>query len=84
RATEYPRDSSVPALFEQVAAASGDVVAVTAADATLTYGELNARANLLARHLRSLGVQPGDRVGLSLPRSSEVPVALLAILKAGA
>ncbi|RKH24695.1 non-ribosomal peptide synthetase, partial [Corallococcus sp. CA031C] len=49
----------------------------------LTYRELDARANRLAHHLRSFGVGPETRVGLFLERSLDVPVALLAILKAG-
>ncbi|RKG88709.1 amino acid adenylation domain-containing protein, partial [Corallococcus terminator] len=49
----------------------------------LGYGELNARANQLAHHLRALGVGPGRRVGLALERSPELVVGLLAILKAG-
>jgi amino acid adenylation domain-containing protein len=50
----------------------------------LTYGELDRRANRLARHLQVAGVWPGDRVALLLERSVEMVVALLATLKAGA
>ena len=50
----------------------------------MTYGELERRANQLARFLRSRGVRRGDCVGLWLPRSIDVYVALLGILKAGA
>jgi amino acid adenylation domain-containing protein len=57
--------------------------AVTYEDAALTYGELNARANRLARHLRSLGVGPDVLVGLAVERSLEMVVGLLGILKAG-
>ena len=53
------------------------------ADATLTYAELNARANRLAHRLIALGVGPDVRVGLYLPRTPEVVVAVLAVLKAG-
>ena len=50
----------------------------------LSYGELDRRANQLARHLRATGVRPGDRVALLLERSTEMVVALIATLKAGA
>ena len=51
---------------------------------SLTYHELNTRANQLAHHLQGLGVQPDDLVGICLERSAWLPVALLGILKAGA
>ncbi|MGW2843039.1 amino acid adenylation domain-containing protein [Streptomyces sp. NPDC001493] len=51
---------------------------------SLTYAELNARANRLARHLRTLGARPDTVVALSVPRSVELIVTLLAILKTGA
>jgi amino acid adenylation domain-containing protein/FkbM family methyltransferase len=50
---------------------------------SLTYGELEARANRLARRLIALGVRPETRVGVCLERSPELPLALLAVLKAG-
>ncbi|MGC4029172.1 MAG: LLM class flavin-dependent oxidoreductase [Steroidobacteraceae bacterium] len=51
---------------------------------SLTYGELNSAANRLARHLQSLGVKRGDLVGIQVPRSLEMVVALQAVHKAGA
>src|SRR5450631_265041 len=57
--------------------------AVVYEDASLTYGELNARANQLARHLRSLGAGPGVLVGLMVERSLEMVIGMLGILKAG-
>jgi amino acid adenylation domain-containing protein len=83
RVTESVRDS-VPALFQAAAAATPDAVAVRADGAALTYAELNAAANRLARHLRAHGVGVDGRVGVSMERSAELVVALLAILKAGA
>ncbi len=58
-------------------------VALTSADGTLTYAELNARANRLARHLRRLGIGPEVLVGLCAGRSSAMVAGLLAVLKAG-
>ena len=52
-------------------------------DVELTYMQLNARANQLARHLRANGVVPDVMVGLCVLRSVEMIVGLLAILKAG-
>ncbi|HSU14717.1 non-ribosomal peptide synthase/polyketide synthase [Longimicrobium sp.] len=81
--TEYPRDLSIHRLFEHVAAARPDAVALRTDAGTVTYGELNARANRLARRLIALGVAPESRVGVAMERSPELIAALLAILKAG-
>ncbi len=69
--------------FEEQAALRPEADAVVCEDRRLTYGELNARANQLARHLRALGVDGGSTVALWLDRSVEVVVCLLAVLKAG-
>ncbi|MEV6974195.1 amino acid adenylation domain-containing protein [Kitasatospora sp. NPDC093806] len=71
-------------LFEQAADRHGDRPAVSDPDETLDYAELDRRANRLAHTLRARGVRPGDRVGLLLERTVAVPVAILAVLKAGA
>ncbi|KAM3097684.1 condensation domain-containing protein [Phormidesmis sp. 146-12] len=60
-----------------------DAVAVTFGHQTLTYRQLNHRANQLAHYLQSWGLQSGDRVGIDSDRSLETIVGLLAILKAG-
>jgi amino acid adenylation domain-containing protein len=60
-----------------------EAAALTFEGSTLTYRELDLRANRLAHHLRSLGVGVEDRVGLCLERSHAMVVALLAVLKAG-
>ena len=52
-------------------------------EASLSYGELNRRANQLAHHLRALGVKPDERVAICVERSLEMVVGLLGILKAG-
>ncbi|HEV2847140.1 MAG TPA: amino acid adenylation domain-containing protein, partial [Thermoanaerobaculia bacterium] len=70
-------------LIEVWADRTPDAVAAVAGEESLTYGELEARANRVARRLRDLGVGPEVRVALSLPRSPAGVVALLGILKAG-
>ncbi|MBV9109117.1 MAG: amino acid adenylation domain-containing protein, partial [Gemmatimonadetes bacterium] len=82
--TAYPRDASIHRLFEAVAAAAPYSLALRNDAGTVTYAELNARANRIARRLAALGVAPGDRVGVSMERSPELIATLLAILKAGA
>ncbi|HYR06581.1 MAG TPA: amino acid adenylation domain-containing protein, partial [Longimicrobium sp.] len=79
----YPGESSIHALFAGQAARTPDAVAVVMENESLTYGEVDARANRLASHLAALGVGPETRVGLCLERGPEMVVALLAILKAG-
>jgi amino acid adenylation domain-containing protein len=80
----YPRDATLPALFERQAAAHPAAVALYWGEQAITYAELNRRANGLAQMLRRQGIETGAVVGLCLRRSPEMIVALLAILKAGA
>jgi len=70
-------------LFEAHAALAPGAPALTSDGRHVTYGELNARANRLARRLRALGVRAGVPVGLYADRSVEMVVGLLAVLKAG-
>ncbi|WP_329372864.1 non-ribosomal peptide synthase/polyketide synthase [Streptomyces sp. NBC_00669] len=77
-------ESGLPALFEQQVRANPAAVALTDGEVTLTYGQLNARANQLAHALADRGVGPEQLVALALPRSAELVVAVLAVLKAGA
>jgi non-ribosomal peptide synthetase-like protein len=70
--------------FERTADATPDRVALECAGRTLSYADLDTRANQLAHLLDQRGVRPGARVGLLLERSVELYVALLATLKAGA
>ncbi|WP_217441728.1 non-ribosomal peptide synthetase [Myxococcus sp. CA039A] len=76
-------DSTLPEVFARVVARSPDKTALLFGEDVLTYGQLDARSNQLAWHLRALGVSTDSRVALSLERSFDLVVALLAILKAG-
>ncbi|MBZ5536433.1 MAG: amino acid adenylation domain-containing protein [Acidobacteriia bacterium] len=80
---DYPRDVTLTQLFEAQAARTPQRVAVVAEDKTLTYSQLNTRANQLGAALRACGVRPDSIVGLYLERSSNLLVALLGVLKAG-
>ncbi|WP_275346325.1 non-ribosomal peptide synthetase [Xenorhabdus bovienii] len=80
---DFPQDALIHQLFESQAAHSPDATAVVFEDQTLSYGELNRRANRLAHHLIALGVRPDDRVAICIERSPELVVSLLAVLKAG-
>ena len=70
-------------LFEEQVRKTPDALAVVFGDVSLSYRELNRRANQLAHYLRALGVQPDARVAICLERSLEMTVALVAVLKAG-
>ncbi len=80
----YPADVCVHQLFEEQVDRTPDSPALVYEDETLTYAELDARANQLARHLRAEGIGPEHIVGLYLERCSEMVIAMLATLKAGA
>lgn len=71
-------------VFEARAAHAPDAPAVTFEGETLSYAEANRRANRIAHTLRALGVQRGARVALHLPRSLDLPLAILGTMKAGA
>jgi amino acid adenylation domain-containing protein len=83
-AAEFPRETAIHHLFETQAARTPDAVAVAHGTSTVTYAELNARANRIAHHLAALGVEAGERVVIMLPRSIDLIAAELATLKAGA
>jgi amino acid adenylation domain-containing protein/non-ribosomal peptide synthase protein (TIGR01720 family) len=82
-AGEQRLDQTIHGLFAEQAKARGDAPALTFAGQTLSYAQLNRRANQLAWMLRERGVGPQVRVGLALERSLDMVVGLLAILKAG-
>ncbi|MEU5791514.1 amino acid adenylation domain-containing protein [Micromonospora purpureochromogenes] len=79
-----PAFRSVIERVQRQAAATPDAVALVCEGVSLTYAELNAAANRLARVLVARGAAPEARVALALPRSPELLVAVLAVLKSGA
>ena len=83
-ARPYPRDVAAHTLFERAAQVHPDAVAVCRSPAAVTYAQLEARANRLARHLRGIGVERGDIVAIQISASVDMVVAMLAVLKAGA
>jgi len=80
-ATGYP--DNLVTIFEQQVQSNPDRVALSYQDKTLTYAELNDRANNIAIHLINLGVMPEEVVGIQSYRSFELVIGLLGILKAG-
>ncbi|KIZ17550.1 amino acid adenylation domain-containing protein [Streptomyces natalensis] len=80
----YPDGSSVKELFERCAARRPEAIAVIHRGTVVSYAELNRLANCLADRLRKDGLRPGQTVGVSLDRSVELIVALLAVVKCGA
>jgi len=82
-AHQFSSNLLVHQLFEQQTALRPDAPALHFEDQTLTFGEINSRANQLARHLLDSGLEPEARVGVMLPRTPDALVALLAIFKAG-
>ena len=81
--SEFPRDLCLHQLFHQRVRRCPDAPAVVFDGRHLTFAALDARANRLAHHLRSLGVGPNVVVGLCVERSFEMVVGLLAIAKSG-
>ena len=71
------------ALFEAQVARAAEAVAISFGDTALSYGELNRRANQLAHYLIGEGLGPEGSVGIALPRSLEMWIAVLGVLKAG-
>ncbi len=80
---EYPSERCIHELFEEQVRRTPEAAAVVCEEVTLSYEQLNARANRLAHYLREQGVEPDTRVGICVERGPEMIVALLAILKAG-
>jgi len=82
-AAPVPGDATIARLFEDQAARTPGARAIRCGPETVRYGELDARANRLARLLRGRGIRRGVVVGLCLSRSIDMVVAMLAVLKAG-
>ncbi|MEO1131739.1 MAG: amino acid adenylation domain-containing protein, partial [Cyanobacteria bacterium J06639_1] len=82
-AQKVPVGASAIALFEDRAAATPDEIALVEGQQSLTYAQLNAKANQLARYLQKQGVTTETRVGICCQRSLDLLVGLLGILKAG-
>ncbi|WP_367084772.1 amino acid adenylation domain-containing protein [Pseudomonas sp. HOU2] len=80
---DCPLDQPLHRLFEAQVRRKPEAIALQSAQGTLTYLELNQRANRLAHHLRELGVQPDSRVAICVERGLDLIVGLLGILKAG-
>nr|WP_225872653.1 non-ribosomal peptide synthetase/type I polyketide synthase [Pedobacter frigoris] len=79
----YPEDQSLPQLISDVVAMYPDHSALTFKDVSFTYSELNAKANQLAALLIENGLKKGDKIAVSLDRSAELVVGILAAIKAG-
>ncbi|KAK3807086.1 MAG: hypothetical protein J3Q66DRAFT_392743 [Benniella sp.] len=79
----YPAELCIHQLFEQQVECTPQSTALVFNNQSLTYTELNVRANRLAHHLIGLGVQPETRVAICVERSTAMIVGVLAILKAG-
>jgi tyrocidine synthetase-3 len=81
--TEYPKDKTIHQLFEEQVEKTPDNIAIVFENRQLTYRELNAKSNQLARTLRNKGVKPDGIVAIMVEHSLEMVVGILGILKAG-
>ena len=80
----YAPESAFPRIFEQQVDRAPQAPALFFEERMLTYGEVNARANQLARYLQRLGVRRGQTIALCLPRAPETIIAVLTAWKMGA
>lgn len=80
----WPSETRIEALIARQALLSPDAIAVSAGAQHLSYRDLDARANVLAAHLRTLGAGPGNLIGLACGRNEHMLVGLVGILKSGA
>jgi amino acid adenylation domain-containing protein len=82
--TDYPRQETIHRLMEAQVCRTPSQTALVCRGHSLTYRELNAKANQVARFLRSVGVEAGARVGIFMEHSLEMVIGLFGVLKAGA
>ena len=80
---DFPADKCLHEMFEDQVSKTPDATALVFEGSSISYAELNRRANQLAHHLRALGVKPDARVAICIERSFEMVVALMAVIKAG-
>ncbi|KAG0195354.1 hypothetical protein BGX28_001594, partial [Mortierella sp. GBA30] len=80
---DYPDDLCLHNLFEQQVERTPEAIAVVHGDQSMTYAELDTRANSLAHQLIELGVKPDNLVAICVERSLAMIIGILAILKAG-
>lgn len=80
---DYPKDKALHNLFEKQVKLAPESIALIFEGNSLTYRELNEKANSLARVLADRGVKPGDTVGMITERSVEMIIGMLGVLKAG-
>ncbi|MBJ7312354.1 amino acid adenylation domain-containing protein, partial [Rugamonas sp. CCM 8940] len=83
-ARPYPDDKLIHQLFEAHAARTPEALALVFGEASLSYAQLNRKANQLAHRLRALGIGPDQLVAVAAERSLEMVIGVLAVLKAGA
>jgi amino acid adenylation domain-containing protein len=79
----YPEDKTVVCLFEEQVAKAPDNIAMTFEGQSLTYGELNVKANAIAIRLRDMGIRPGDYVAMMTRRSMELVIGIYGVIKSG-
>ena len=80
---DYPKDRCVHQLFEEQATKTPDTIALVYQEQSLSYAELNTRANQLAHYLMDNGLEPDALVGVYVSRSLDMVIAIMGILKAG-
>lgn len=81
---DYPRDKSISRLWDETVIRFGERTAVEFIDQRISYAQLDERVQALAAQLVSMGVKPGDPVGLCMERSFDMIAAMLAIMRCGA